>query len=340
MLSAMSDAMQPSDHPDPSNPHLSNASASTSVSLTEGRPPLVVLLGPTGVGKTELSLELGRACKGEVVSADSRQIYRGMDIGTAKATPAERAIIPHHLIDIRNPDEVLTVAEYQKLAYAAIATIHRRGGTPLLVGGTALYIRAVVEGLRIPEAPPDPTLRARLEERLAQEGVASLFRELATLDPATAARIDARNPRRVLRALEIFLLTGRPKVELEGAQPPPYRILMVGLTRPRASLYTRIDRRVDAMLAGGLIEETQRLLDQGYDPALPAMTSLGYRECIDYLAGRCDLETTARRIKVETHRYVRHQMTWFRKLPNIHWFDLDEVSHQEIIAFVLSWLQH
>lgn len=303
------------------------------------RPPLIVILGPTGVGKTELSLELGRACQGEVVSADSRQIYRGMDVGTAKATPAERAIIPHHLIDIRNPDEVLTVAEYQKLAYAAIDAIHRRGRTPLLVGGTALYIRAVVEGLRIPEAPPDPALRARLEERLAREGVTALFQELAALDPATAARIDARNPRRVLRALEIFLLTGRSKVELEGAEPPPYRILMVGLTRPRASLYARIDRRVDAMLAGGLIEETQRLLEQGYAPALPAMTSLGYRECIDYLAGRCDLATTAQRIKIETHRYVRHQMTWFRKLRNIHWFDLDQVAQRDILAFVLAWLQ-
>lgn len=310
-----------------------------SAPMAMDRPPLIVILGPTGVGKTELSLELGRACQGEVVSADSRQIYRGMDIGTAKATPDERALIPHHLIDIRNPDEVLTVAEYQKLAYAAIDAIHRRRRTPLLVGGTALYIRAVVEGLRIPEAPPDPALRARLEERLAQEGVASLFQELAALDPATAARIDARNPRRVLRALEIFLLTGRSKVELEGAEPPPYRILMVGLTRPRASLHARIDRRVDAMLAGGLIEETQRLLERGYDPALPAMTSLGYRECIDYLAGRCDLATTARRIKIETHRYVRHQMTWFRKLRSIHWFDLDQVAQQDILAFALAWLQ-
>ncbi|MCS6826860.1 MAG: tRNA (adenosine(37)-N6)-dimethylallyltransferase MiaA [Caldilinea sp.] len=313
--------------------------ADVSAPIAMDRPPLVVILGPTGVGKTELSLELGRACRGEVVSADSRQIYRGMDIGTAKATPAEQALIPHHLIDIRNPDEVLTVAEYQKLAYAAIDSIHRRGGTPLLVGGTALYIRAVVEGLRIPEAPPDPALRAQLEQRLAQEGVASLFQELAALDPATAARIDAHNPRRVLRALEIFLLTGRSKVELEGAEPPPYRILMVGLMRPRTSLYARIDHRVDAMLAGGLIEETQRLLERGYDPALPAMTGLGYRECIDYLAGRCDLTTTAQRIKTETHRYVRHQMTWFRKLPHIHWFDLDRVAQHELLAFVLSWLR-
>jgi tRNA dimethylallyltransferase len=302
-------------------------------------PPLIVILGPTGVGKTELSIELCKAHSGEVVSADSRQIYRGMDIGTAKATPVERAAVPHHLIDIRAPDEVLTVAEYQQLAYATIAAIHRRGNTPLLVGGTALYIRAVVEGLRIPTAPPDPTLRAELEDRLTHEGVESLFRQLATFDPATAAQIDARNPRRVLRALEIFLLTGRPKVELEGANPPPYRILMMGLTRPRSSLHQRIDRRVDAMLAAGLVEETQRLLDAGYDTRLPSMTSLGYRECIDYLAGRCDLATAAKRIKTETHRYVRHQTTWFRKLRNIYWFDLETTHSAQIIAFATAWLK-
>ncbi len=300
--------------------------------------PLVVLLGPTGVGKTSLSIDLCRACRGEVISADSRQIYRGMDIGTAKATPAEQAAAPHHLLDIRAPDEVLTVAEYQQLAYGAIDAIHRRGHTPLLVGGTALYIRAVVEGLRIPAVPPDPVLRARLEERLAQEGVDALFHELAALDPLTAAQIDARNPRRVLRALEIFLLTGRSKVELEGADPPPYRTLMVGLTRSRAALYDRIDRRVDEMLAAGLIEETQRLLDQGYDARLPAMTSLGYRECIDYLAGRCDLATAVERIKTETHRYVRHQTTWFRKLSGIEWFDLDGTDPRQIVAFVTRWL--
>lgn len=302
-------------------------------------PPLIVVLGPTGVGKTALSLDLCRACRGEVISADSRQIYRGMDIGTAKATPAEQAVAPHHLLDIRAPDAVLTVAEYQQLAYATIDAIHRRHNTPLLVGGTALYIRAVVEGLHIPAAPPNPALRAELEARLAQEGVAALFAQLQALDPATAAQIDARNPRRVLRALEIFLLTGQSKVALEGSTPPPYRMVMVGLTRPRAALYARIDQRVDAMLGGGLIEETQRLLEQGYDPRLPAMTSLGYRECIDYLAGRCDLATAAARIKHATHRYVRQQETWFRKLPGIHWFDLELVAPTEVVTFVMAQLR-
>jgi tRNA dimethylallyltransferase len=302
-------------------------------------PPLVVILGPTGVGKTALSLDLCRAWRGEVISADSRQIYRGMDIGTAKATSAEQAAAPHHLLDIRAPDEVLTVAEYQQLAYATIDAIHARGNTPLLVGGTALYIRAVVEGLRIPAVPPDPALRAELEARLAQEGVAALFAQLQARDPATAAQIDARNPRRVLRALEIFLLTGHSKVALEGSDPPPYRTLLIGLTRPRDVLYARIDQRVDAMLAGGLVAETQRLLAQGYDPRLPAMTSLGYRECIDFLAGRCDLAAAAERIKFETHRYVRHQTTWFRKLAGIHWFDLETTAPAAIVAFVTAQLR-
>ena len=302
-------------------------------------PPLVVILGPTGVGKTALSLDLCRSCRGEVISADSRQIYRGMDIGTAKATLAEQAAAPHHLLDIRAPDEVLTVAEYQQLAYATIDAVHARGNTPLLVGGTALYIRAVVAGLRIPAAPPDPALRAELEAQLAQEGVAALFAQLQARDPATAAQIDARNPRRVLRALEIFLLTGHSKVALEGSEPPPYRTLLIGLTRPRDALYARIDQRVDAMLAGGLVEETQRLLAQGYDPRLPAMTSLGYRECIDFLAGRCDLAAAAERIKFETHRYVRHQTTWFRKLAGIHWFDLEATAPAAIVAFATAQLR-
>ena len=188
-------------------------------------PPLLVILGPTAVGKTALSLRLCARWAGEVVSADSRQIYRGMDIGTAKATQAEQAQIPHHLIDIRNPDEVLSLAEFQHLAYAAIDDIHRRGRLPVLVGGTALYVRAVVEGLRIPVAPPDPVLRAQLEAELAAHGLEPLAQRLEQLDPATASRTDLRNPRRVVRALEIMLVTGHSKVELEGAAPPPYRIL-------------------------------------------------------------------------------------------------------------------
>jgi len=289
-------------------------------------PPLIVLLGPTAVGKTELSLQLCEQFNGEVVGADSRQIYRFMDIGTAKPSLAERQRVRHHLIDIRNPDQTLTLAEYQQLAYQTIDAIHQRGHIPFLVGGTALYIRAVVQGLRIPEVPPDPTLRAELEAELAQTGVGALFQRLQTLDPVTAAVIDAQNPRRVLRALEIVLLTGKSKVELEGAASPAYRIVQIGLDRPRDELYQRIDQRVDAMIAHGLVAETQRLLAAGYQPPLPSISSLGYREIIAYLAGEITLATAVERIKHETHRFVRHQYTSFRKMSDIHWFDLNQVS--------------
>lgn len=289
-------------------------------------PPLIVLLGPTAVGKTELSLQLCEQFNGEVVGADSRQIYRFMDIGTAKPSLAERQRVRHHLIDIRNPDQTLTLAEYQQLAYQTIDAIHQRGHIPFLVGGTALYIRAVVQGLRIPEVPPDPTLRAELEAELAQTGVGALFQRLQTLDPVTAAVIDAQNPRRVLRALEIVLLTGKSKVELEGATSPAYRIVQIGLDRPRDEIYRRIDQRVDAMIAHGLVAETQRLLAAGYQPPLPSISSLGYREIIAYLAGEITLATAVERIKHETHRFVRHQYTSFRKMSDIHWFDLSQVS--------------
>jgi len=289
-------------------------------------PPLIVLLGPTAVGKTELSLQLCEQFNGEVVGADSRQIYRFMDIGTAKPSLAERQRLRHHLIDIRNPDQTLTLAEYQQLAYQTIDAIHQRGHIPFLVGGTALYIRAVVQGLRIPEVPPDPTLRAELEAELAQTGVGALFQRLQTLDPVTAAVIDAQNPRRVLRALEIVLLTGKSKVELEGATSPAYRIVQIGLDRPRDEIYRRIDQRVDAMIAHGLVAETQRLLAAGYQPPLPSISSLGYREIIAYLAGEITLATAVERIKHETHRFVRHQYTSFRKMSDIHWFDLNQVS--------------
>ena len=308
--------------------------------MAEGaaQPPLVVILGPTGVGKTALSLHLARALNGEIVSADSRQIYREMDIGTGKATAAEQAVAPHHLLDLRRPDEVLTLAEFQQLAFTAIAAIHARHRLPLLVGGSALYVRAVVEGLQIPPSSPDPALRARLEAELAAEGVAALFARLQALDPMGAAAIDRQNPRRVVRALEIRLVTGESKVALAGAEPPPYRILRIGLNLPREALYHRIDARVDAMIAGGLLAETERLLAAGYAPALPAMTSLGYREMGAHLRGELTLAEAAARMKTETHRYVRHQLTWFRKMGEIHWFEPGQGTPAAAEQLVSGWL--
>lgn len=323
--------IQPSAQPSAvPHPFASAALESSSSLVSPVFPPVIVLLGPTAVGKTALSLGLCERFHGEVVGADSRQIYRGMDIGTAKPTTAERARAPHHLIDICNPDEPFSLADYQQRAYATIDAIQRRGNVPFLVGGTALYIRAVVEGLRIPEAPPNPQLRAELEAFLATQGREALFHRLRDLDPATAAVIDAQNPRRVLRALEIFMTTGQSKIALEGATPPPYRFLQLGLDRPRAALYARIDRRVEEMMAQGLIEETQRLLAAGYRPPLPAITSLGYREIIAYLENQLALPAAVEKIKTETHRYVRHQYTWFRKMTKIQWFMVEEGATEEI----------
>jgi tRNA dimethylallyltransferase len=300
--------------------------------------PLIVLVGPTAVGKTDLSFDLCARFGGEIIGADSRQIYRGMDIGTAKPTVAELTRLPHHLIDIRDPDQVLTLAEFQRLAYAAIDDIHRRNALPFLVGGSALYLRSVVQGLRIPEVPPDPQIRAELEAVLARDGRDALFHRLQAADPATAAVIDPKNHRRVLRALEIFLVTGRSKVSLEGMDPPPYRMLQIGLDRPRPSLYERVDGRVDAMLEAGLVAETERLLAAGYGPELPSMTSLGYREISAYLAGEMSLDSAIVKIKHETHRFVRHQYTWFRKLPDIEWFDLEQCRPDDIVLRVERFL--
>jgi tRNA dimethylallyltransferase len=300
---------------------------------------LVALLGPTAVGKTALSLRLAQNFRGEIVSADSRLIYKMMDIGTAKPTAAEQAQVPHHLIDLRMPDQPLSLAEYQQLAYATIDAVHGRGNVPFLVGGSSLYVRAVVEGLRIPEAPPNPELRAELEAVLARQGREVLYQRLAALDPATAAVIDPLNPRRLLRALEIVMTTGHSKSELEGAEPPPYTILQIGLTRPRAELYERIDKRVLAMVEEGLVAETQALLASGYAATLPAMTSLGYREMTAFLRGEMTLEAAVERIQLETHRFVRHQMTWFRKMPDVAWYDLSDPGGEEaVVAAVARFL--
>jgi len=298
--------------------------------------PLVVVLGPTAAGKTALSLDLAERFDGEIVGADSRQIYREMDIGTAKPTPVEQARVPHHLIDLVTPDTAYSAAEFQRDAYAVIDAIHRRGRVPFLVGGTLLYVRAVTEGLRMPAAPPDLALRAELEAVLTTQGREELFRRLQVLDSVTAAVIDANNPRRLLRALEIVLTTGRSKLELEGADPPPYTVLQIGVEWPRPVLYARIDRRVEEMVAAGLADETRRLLAAGYDPRLPSMTSLGYREMAAYLAGELTLEQATARIQIETHRFVRRQYTWFRRLRDVVWFNLEEAEAVDRIRQVVA----
>jgi tRNA dimethylallyltransferase len=306
-------------------------------SAVSGRPSLVVIVGPTAVGKTTVSLHLAGALGGEVVSADSRQVYRGMDIGTAKATPEERARAPHHLIDVLDPDETLTLAGFQRLAYAAIDDILARGRLPLLVGGSGQYVRAVVEGWGVPEVAPQERLRSALEALSADE----LGRWLTALDPVAARRIDQRNRRRVIRALEVTLVTGRPISALQLKSSPPYRIVQIGLTLARPLLYGRIDARVDRMMAAGLLDETRALAER-YGWRVPAMSGLGYAQLGAYLRGETTLEEAVAAIKRETRRFVRQQANWFKPDdPAIHWFDTAELDHavKKIEQFVRDVLR-
>jgi tRNA dimethylallyltransferase len=282
------------------------------------RSHLFVIAGPTAVGKTALAIELARRFDGEIVSADSRQVYRGMDIGTAKPTREEQSFAPHHLIDVVEPDESYTLANYQADAYAAIEDILARGKQPFLVGGTGLYVRAVVEGLSIPRVPPNSELRAQLE---CEDGMA-LYERLRALDPEAAARIDPRNIRRTIRALEVCLVTGEKFSELGRATPPPYRITQIGLTMSRPELYTRIDARIDRMIDQGLVAEVEHLVEQGYTFNLPSMSGLGYREIGDHLRGVVPLDEAVANIKRNTRDFVRRQYAWFRlKDERIRWFE-------------------
>jgi len=299
---------------------------------TEMCPPLLAIIGPTAVGKTLLSLRLSEMFQGEVISADSRQTYLGLDIGTAKPTPRESATIPHHLIDVAAPDEPLTLAQYQALARSAIDDVLSRNRLPLLVGGSGLYVRALLEGWAIPQVPPDPHLRAVLEVEAKRCGGIDLHRWLSTLDPVAASRIDGRNVRRVIRALEVCLATGRPISRLQTRKPPPYRILRIGLTMPREMLYHRIDRRVEKMMAQGLVEEVEELVAKGYGFDLPAMSGLGYRQIGLYLQGEATLEEAVALIRRETRRFVRQQYTWFRLAdPKIRWFDAHVPGYIDVV---------
>ncbi len=307
--------------------------------------PLLVLVGPTATGKTALALALAEHLRGEIaleaVSADSRQIYRLMDIATAKPTSEERARLPHHLLDVVWPDESYTLAQYQADATEAIAGIAARGALPLLVGGTGLYVRAVVDGLAIPAVPPAPQLRAELEAEAAAHGPEALHARLAARDPVAAASIGPRNARRLIRALEVTLLSGQPFSAQQGRRPTPYRPQLIGLNMDRAALYARADARIEGMLAAGLVEETRMLVARGYDWSLPAMSSLGYREIGAYLRGELTLETAVERFKLATHAYIRRQIQWFRPDARIHWLDAalpPDALASAALALIRPWL--
>jgi tRNA dimethylallyltransferase len=303
------------------------------------RPPLVVIVGPTAVGKTEISIQLAERLAGEIVSADSRLFYRGMDIGTAKPTPSQRARVPHHLIDVAAPDQVWSLAVFQRAAYQAIAGVHARGRLPFLVGGTGQYIRAVIQGWQVPKVRSSPRLREALENWAAEIGPDGLHHRLAVLDPKAASRIDYRNLRRTVRALEVILRTGHRFSAQRSKGVPPYRGLQIGLTRPRKELYARVDARIDAMLANGFVNEVRELLSQGYSPDLPTLSAIGYREIIAYLEGKISLQEAVKLIKRRTRQFVRRQANWFKEAdPNIHWFTVEPHAVTEIEQLIRAWL--
>lgn len=304
--------------------------------------PLIALIGPTAVGKTELSLQLAEQLNAEIVSSDSRLFYRGMDIGTAKPTRDERARVPHHLIDVSDPDDTWSLTRFQQAAFAAIDEIHARGRLPLLVGGTGQYVRAIVDGWQPPSVHPHPRLRQILEKWEQEEGTARLHQALQRLDPAAGAAIDPRNVRRVIRALEVIFTTGRPFSSQRRKGEPPYRVLMIGLTRPRPELYARVDARIEAMFAAGLLDEVRSLLEAGYSPDLPSMSSIGYRECAAVLQGQMTVDEAKARMRKLTRVFVRRQANWFRADdPAIRWFQAgDPQALEKILAEIRSFLKN
>ena len=300
-----------------------------------GSNPLIVIVGPTAVGKTEISIQLAERLDGEIVSADSRLFYRGMDIGTAKPTPEQRARVPHHLIDVADPDQTWNLAIFQRAATEAIADIRARGKLPLLVGGTGQYVHAVTHAWAPPAAAPHPRLRAELESMAKSRGRDWLHERLAALDPAAAESIDPRNLRRTVRALEVVLTTGRKFSEQRGQANSPYRLLTIGLTRPRSELYARIDARIDAMFAAGLLDEVRGLLAKGYSPDLPAMSSIGYRECAAVLEGCMTLEQARVQMRRLTRVFVRRQANWFKADDSrIKWFGATNDAIDNIEALI------
>jgi tRNA dimethylallyltransferase len=303
-------------------------------------PTIVIIVGPTAVGKTEIAIQLAERLNGEIVSADSRLFYRGMDIGTAKPTRAEQKRVSHHLIDIANPDEILSLAVFQQKAHEAIADIHERGKIPFLVGGTGQYIRAVTEGWSPPEVKPDERLRDELERLREEKGILWLHDKLRNLDSTSAEKIDARNYRRTIRALEVILTTGKKFSDQRGQIESEYHLITIGLKRPRAELYERVDQRIEAMFANGFLDEVKGLLQRGYSPSLPTMSAIGYRECIRIIDGELSEEQAKVEIRRATRVFVRRQTNWFKESdPNIEWFNVEEGVVEDIEVYIRKSLR-
>jgi tRNA dimethylallyltransferase len=311
------------------------------VSLTEPASPLIVIVGPTAAGKTALAIEVAGALNGEIISADSRLFYRGMDIGTAKPALHERRGIPHHLIDVVDPDETFSLTLFQREVSRLLDEICGRGHLPLLVGGTGQYLLAVIEGWQPPAVKPAPAVREALMAWADEIGGGALHDRLALLDPAAAQAIDPRNVRRTVRALEVILTTGERFSEQRRRLEPPAGMILIGLTCSRPELYERIDRRIEGMMAGGLVDEVQGLLAKGYSTDLPSMSAIGYQEIGRYLGGELTLDEAIVLMKRRTRQFVRRQNAWFKPAdPRIHWFTVNERTPHEVVDYIRKQVKH
>jgi tRNA dimethylallyltransferase len=303
-------------------------------------PALVAIIGPTAVGKTEAGIAVAEALEGEIVSADSRLIYRGMDIGTAKPNPEQLSRVPHHLIDIAEPEESWSLAQFKQAADDAITGVHERNRLPLLVGGTGQYVSAILEGWIPPPRSVDDSLRNTFENYAAENGPLALHTKLEAVDPQSARTIEPANVRRVARALEVYEVTGIPLSEQRRSNPPDYRILRLGLNLPRAELYGRIDDRIDQMLERGLVDEVQALLDRGIEPDHPPMSAIGYRQIGDYLSGNGTLEEAVAEMHRLTRQFVRRQANWFKEDdPEIEWNEVGPELTGRLIERIRSWIE-
>lgn len=303
--------------------------------------PLVVLAGPTATGKTKLAVKLALALGAEIISADSMQVYRYMDIGTAKPSPEETQLVPHHLIDVVTPEQPFTVADYQQLFRQTYKKLEKKKVLPLLTGGTGLYIRAVTRGFAFPERPGDPELRSRLKDEATRLGKEEMHRRLQAVDPESAGKIHPNDLKRVLRALEVYFLTGTPisQQQKAGAFALPGETIYIAVSRRREELYHRIEERVDQMIARGLPEEVRDLLNKGYGPELQSMQGLGYKELIPVVRGESCLEEAVRLLKKRTRNYAKRQLTWFRKEPVAKWFMLSSGQEEKSLSEILTYIE-
>ena len=300
---------------------------------------LVAIVGPTGIGKSRLALHLAGVFQGEIVSADSRQVYRYLDVGTAKPSALELSRVPHHLVNIVNPDEDFSLAQYLQLANQNIENIFLQGRLPFLVGGTGLYVKAVLEGWQVPRVSPDRDFRYNRENRASEGSIDELYNELVIADPDAAAKIGRRNVRRVIRALEVHAKAGKAFSQLGHKKPPAFTPLIIGLTTDRAELYRMVDHRIDEMIESGLVREVENLQKLGYDLDLPSMSGIGYRQIGQSLKGEMTLEEATQKMKSETHRFIRHQYAWFRRDDaKIHWFDIKRQPDVEIEKILSEFL--